>query len=53
LIWLGGLSVLEALSANVILTIFYTVYAYVFHIVFDRLRPVQMRLKDEGHENAA
>jgi uncharacterized membrane protein len=30
------------LAVNLGLTLAYTAYAYVFHLVFDRLRPVQM-----------
>jgi uncharacterized membrane protein len=40
MIWLGGFSVRGALMASVGLTIVYTVYAYAFHLGYDRLRPV-------------
>ncbi len=38
---LGGLGFVEALLADIGLTIVYTLYAYVFHWVYDRLRPVR------------
>jgi uncharacterized membrane protein len=41
LIWLGNLSLWAALLADLGLTFLYTGYAYVFHLVYDRLRPVQ------------
>ena len=41
LIWLGGLSLWAALLADLGLTLLYAGYAYVFHLVYDRLRPVQ------------
>lgn len=41
LMWLGGLGLIEALIADIGLTLLYTVYAYVFHIVYDRLWPVR------------
>jgi uncharacterized membrane protein len=41
LIWLGGLDLWAALLADLGLTLLYAVYAYVFHLVYDRLRPVQ------------
>jgi uncharacterized membrane protein len=40
LIWVGGFTVAEALMADLMLTLFYVAYAYVFHLVYDRLRPV-------------
>jgi uncharacterized membrane protein len=40
MLWLGGLSLREALLAAVGLTAVYTAYAYAFHLVYDRLRPV-------------
>ena len=40
LIFFGGFGLLEALIVDVALTIFYTVYAFVFHLGYDRLRPV-------------
>ncbi len=39
---LGGLSLTEALLADIGLTLFYVGYAYVFHLVYDRLRPVRV-----------
>lgn len=41
LIWLGGLGVWEALLADLGLTLLYAAYAYVFHLVYDRLRPMR------------
>lgn len=41
LIWLGGFDFREALLADLGLTLLYVVYAYVFHLVYDRLRPVR------------
>lgn len=40
---LGGLSLTEAFSLNVGLTIFYIFYAYVFFLTYDRLRPIGTR----------
>lgn len=40
LLGIGGLGLDEALMANVGLTLFYVGYAYVFHLAYDRLRPV-------------
>lgn len=40
LVLLSGHTVLEALIVNVGLTAFYSCYTYIFHIIFDRLRPV-------------
>ncbi len=40
LVWLGGHSVWAALAVDVTLTVVYTAYAYVFHLAYDRLRPV-------------
>jgi uncharacterized membrane protein len=41
-IWaMTSLTWTEALVADLGLTLAYTAYAYVFHIVFDRLRPVR------------
>ena len=37
---LGGLSFVEALLADIGLFLFYAGYAYVFHLGYDRLRPV-------------
>lgn len=41
LIWVGGHTLWGALSFNLGLTLTYTAYTYVFHIVYDRLRPVR------------
>jgi uncharacterized membrane protein len=40
MLWLGGFSLREALLATAGLTAVYTAYAYAFHLVYDRLRPV-------------
>lgn len=37
----GGLPLTAALWAELGLTLLYAAYAYVFHLVYDRLRPVQ------------
>jgi uncharacterized membrane protein len=41
LMGLGGLSFWEALLVDLGLTALYTVYAYVFHILYDRVRPMR------------
>ena len=41
LMGLGGLSFWAALLADLGLTLLYAAYAYVFHLVYDRLRPVR------------
>jgi uncharacterized membrane protein len=41
LMGLGGLSFWAAVLVDLGLTALYTVYAYVFHVVYDRLRPMQ------------
>jgi uncharacterized membrane protein len=38
---LGGLDLASAFSAELGLTLFYTGYAYLFHLAFDSLRPVE------------
>ena len=38
---IAGLSIWEASALNVQLTLFYIGYAYVFHLVYDTVRPVQ------------
>jgi uncharacterized membrane protein len=43
LIWLGGFSFWQALAVDLGLTLIYMVYAYGFHLVYDRLRPVGRR----------
>jgi uncharacterized membrane protein len=42
LIWIGSHTLGGALAFNIGLTLTYSAYAYVFHIAFDQLRPVQM-----------
>jgi uncharacterized membrane protein len=44
LIWLGGFGFWTALLADLGLTALYAVYAYVFHLVYDWLRPVRPRV---------
>lgn len=41
LIHIGGHSLLGALKVNLGLTLTYTLYTYVFHLIYDRLRPVE------------
>ena len=41
LMWLSGLSWQEALLADIGLTVFYTLYAFVFYRIYDVVRPVQ------------
>ena len=45
LIFVGGHSLGSALALNVGLTLTYTAYTYVFHIFYDRLRPVQAQAR--------
>jgi uncharacterized membrane protein len=45
---LGGLGWKEALIVDAWLTALYTGYAYVFHGVYDRLRPVAVPLPEAG-----
>ncbi len=40
LVWLGGHGWWEALVIDLWLTVLYAVYAYVFHLAYDRWRPV-------------
>ncbi len=40
-VWQGGFTLTEALMADLLLTLFYVGYAYVFHLVYDWLRPVR------------
>ncbi len=40
LIWIGGHSLPGALAVNLGLTVTYTIYTYLFHLLYDRLRPV-------------
>jgi uncharacterized membrane protein len=37
---LGGFAIGQALTMNIVLTLFYAGYALVFHLVYDHLRPV-------------
>ncbi len=39
-IWIGGYTLTRALLVNLGLTLFYMVYAGLFHLFYDRLRPV-------------
>ncbi len=41
LMHMTGLSFIDALFADIAFTVFYTLYAYVFHLAYDHLRPVQ------------
>ena len=41
IMWLGGFGFWAALAVDIGFTAFYAAYTYVFHIVFDRLRPVR------------
>lgn len=41
LIWFGGYSLVSALLINAGLTLTYVVYTFVFHMLYDRWRPVQ------------
>lgn len=45
LVWLGDLGFWTALLADLGLTLLYAAYAYVFHLVYDRLRPVRPEAK--------
>jgi uncharacterized membrane protein len=40
LVTVAGFTLLQALAADLGLTVLYAAYGYVFHIIFDRLRPV-------------
>ena len=40
-ILVGRMSLAEAIAINIGLTVFYSAYAYVFHLIYDRLRPVK------------
>lgn len=44
LVWMGGFSLGQALLADLALTVIYAVYAYGFHLVYDRLRPIHPRV---------
>jgi uncharacterized membrane protein len=41
LMWLGDMGLRAALVTDLGLTLLYVAYAYVFHLVYDRLRPVR------------
>lgn len=41
IMWLGGHGFWEAVAIDLGLTVTYVAYAYVFHIIYDRLRPVR------------
>lgn len=43
LIWLEGYSLKTTLFINISLTGAYVVYTYIFHLLYDRLRPVRCR----------
>ncbi len=40
--WLGGHSLWTALGIDIGLTLLYSAYAYFFHQLYDRLRPVRV-----------
>lgn len=48
LVWLGGHGWIEALLLDLALTLFYGVYAYAFHLAYDRLRPMRRAGPDRG-----
>jgi len=41
LIWLGGYSLGTALLINIGLTLTYVIYTYLFHMIYDHLRPIK------------
>jgi uncharacterized membrane protein len=45
ILWIGGLTISMALMLDLGLTLFYSAYAYVFHVIYDRLRPVRTPLQ--------
>jgi uncharacterized membrane protein len=51
LIWLGGLSFWAAVLVDLGLTLLYAVYAYVFHLVYDRLRPMSADLAGASYHD--
>jgi uncharacterized membrane protein len=53
LIWLGDLSFWDAVVADILLTAFYSAYAYVFHLAFDWLRPVPTNCELDENKGAA
>ncbi|WP_404818277.1 chlorhexidine efflux transporter [Roseobacter sinensis] len=46
IVFVGGHGVWVALAIDVGLSTFYVLYGYLFHLVFDRLRPVPVRADD-------
>lgn len=40
LVWLGGHGLWQAFIVDLALTVLYSGYAYAFHLIYDRLRPV-------------
>jgi uncharacterized membrane protein len=44
IMWIGGHGFWIALGVDIGLTVFYSAYIYIFHIIYDRLRPVGCRL---------
>ena len=53
IVMVAHLGWLEALLADIGLTIAYAIYGYLFHLAFDRLRPVQTREPTYGDLSAA
>ena len=45
ILWIGGISLGAALVLDLGLTIFFSAYAYGFHLVYDRMRPVRAPLQ--------
>lgn len=41
ILWIGGIAFGAALAVDLGLTVFYSAYAYVFHLIYDRQRPVR------------
>ena len=41
IMWLGGYGFWAALAVDLGFTVFYAAYAYVFHMAYDRLRPMR------------
>jgi uncharacterized membrane protein len=44
ILWVGQHSLSDALALNLGLTLFYVGYAYVFYLIYDRLRPLPFTL---------
>ena len=40
IMWISGMELLDALALDLGLTVAYTAYAYMFHMVYDLIRPV-------------